>query len=79
MKYGDVPGFCKNATTEEIANRGYILTPSRYVGAQEVEDDNEPFEDKMKRLIAKLGEQRRAAARLDTSIRANLQHLGYED
>ena len=52
--YGDIPGFCKSATTAEIAAHGHVLTPGRYVGAEEVEDDGEPFEEKMPRLVAEL-------------------------
>src|SRR5687767_15072687 len=44
--YVDTPGFCKNASTVEIAGHGYVLTPGRYVGAEEIEDDGEPFEEK---------------------------------
>ena len=50
--YEDVAGFCKSATTAEIAAHGHVLTPGRYVGAEEVEDDGEPFEEKMPRLAA---------------------------
>jgi type I restriction enzyme M protein len=56
-EYEDVPGFCKSATLEEIRKHGHVLTPGRYVGAEEVEDDGEPFEEKMKRLTATLREQ----------------------
>ena len=45
-----MPGFCKAATLEEIRGHDYVLTPGRYVGAAEVEDDGEPFEEKMERL-----------------------------
>jgi type I restriction enzyme S subunit len=46
-KYEDVAGFCKSATTDEIASHQFVLTPGRYVGAEEVEDDGEPFDEKM--------------------------------
>jgi hypothetical protein len=49
-KYADVAGFCKSATTEEIRAHQHVLTPGRYVGSEEVEDDGEPFEEKMARL-----------------------------
>ncbi len=62
--YEDVPGFCKWRDTEEIASHGYVLTPGRYVGAEEVEDDGEPFEEKMARLVATLEEQFAESARL---------------
>ena len=51
--YVDVAGFCKSATTAEIAAHGHVLTPGRYVGAEEVEDDGDPFEEKMPRLSNK--------------------------
>src|SRR5262249_32150561 len=76
--YADVPGFCKSATTEEIASHGYVLTPGRYVGAEEVEDDAEPFEEKMGRLATRLEEQFAEAARLAGMIRTNLKGLGYD-
>jgi len=76
-KYADIPGFCKSATLDDIRHHGHILTPGRYVGAAEVEDDGEPFEDKMARLTADLREQTKQAARLDKLIWANLKDIGY--
>ena len=76
-KYEDVAGFCKGATTEEIASHQFVLTPGRYVGAEEVEDDGEPFDEKMKRLVATLEEQFAEGARLEKEIRKNLRGLGY--
>jgi type I restriction enzyme M protein len=75
--YEDVPGFCKGATLEEIRKHGYVLTPGRYVGAAQVEEDGEPFEEKMRQLTARLREQQAEAARLDTAIAVNLKRLGY--
>lgn len=75
--YEDVPGFCKSATLEEIRKHGHVLTPGRYVGAAAVEEDGEPFEDKMQRLSALWREQQAEAARLDAAIEANLRALGY--
>jgi type I restriction enzyme M protein len=75
--YKDLPGFCKSATTAEIAAHGYVLTPGRYVGAEEVEDDGEPFEEKMPRLIAELNAQFCESAKLEKTIKANLKGLGY--
>ncbi|MBD2387825.1 class I SAM-dependent DNA methyltransferase [Cylindrospermum sp. FACHB-282] len=77
-KYIDVPGFCKGASFAEIQGHGYVLTPGRYVGAEEVEEDDEPFEEKMERLTQKLEEQFRKSAQLEREIRANLRGLGYE-
>lgn len=76
--YEDVPGFCKSATLEEIAGHGYVLTPGRYVGAADIEDDGEPFEEKMARLVEELQGQFAESARLESMIRDNLRRLGYE-
>jgi type I restriction enzyme M protein len=54
--YTDIPGFCKGITIEDIAKHGHVLTPGRYVGAEEIEDDGEPFEEKYPRLLAELEE-----------------------
>jgi type I restriction enzyme M protein len=72
-KFEDVPGFCKSAATDQIAGHGYVLTPGRYVGAADVEDDDEPVEEKIKRLTATLEEQFAESARLEGVIRANLE------
>jgi type I restriction enzyme M protein len=76
-EYADVAGFCKSAALEEIRKHGHVLTPGRYVGAEAAEDDGEPFEEKMKRLVATLREQQAEAAKLDAAITANLKELGY--
>jgi type I restriction enzyme M protein len=75
--YEDVPGFCRSATLEDIRQHNHVLTPGRYVGMAEVEDDGEPFEEKMARLIASLREQSEQAAILDRIIWANLEDIGY--
>jgi len=75
--YKDVPGFCKAATIEDIRKHHHILTPGRYVGAAEVEDDGEPFEEKMKRLAAQWWEQMAEAEELDATICQNLEALGF--
>ena len=75
--YEDVAGFCSSATQEQIAEHGHVLTPGRYVGAEEVEDDGEPFEEKMARLTGELGEQFAESAKLESAIRSNLEGLGY--
>ena len=75
--YEDVPGFCKSATKTEIAAHGYVLTPGRYVGAEDVEDEGEPFADKMKRLVTELNAQFAESAKLEQAIQANLRGLGY--
>ncbi|HXC36844.1 MAG TPA: N-6 DNA methylase, partial [Candidatus Acidoferrales bacterium] len=75
--YEDVAGFCKSTAIDEIRVHGHILTPGRYVGAGEVEDDDEPFEEKMKRLTAKLDAQFAESATLEKTIRLNLVNVGY--
>ncbi len=75
--YSDIPGFCYSASIDEVRKNDYILTPGRYVGAPEVEDDGEPFEEKMARLTAQLKEQMAEAARLDELIWTNLEDIGY--
>jgi type I restriction enzyme M protein len=76
-KYADVPGFCKSATMEEVQRHGHVLTPGRYVGAAEVEEDDEPFDERMKRLTTQLEEQFVEGVRLEKAIRENLKGLGY--
>jgi type I restriction enzyme M protein len=75
--YADVPGFCKAAKLDDIRKHGHVLTPGRYVGAEAIEDDGEPFEEKMQRLTATLRQQIGEAAKLDAAIAANLEELGY--
>ena len=75
--YEDKAGFCKSATLEEIKSHDYVLTPGRYVGAAELEDDGIPFEEKMTKLSATLYEQMRKTGELDDVIRKNLEVLGY--
>jgi type I restriction enzyme M protein len=75
--YADVAGFCKSASLEEIRAHGHVLTPGRYVGAEEVEDDGDPFEEKMPRLVSELHAQFAESAKLEQSIKAKLRGLGY--
>ncbi len=77
-EYSDVPGFCKSATTAEIAAHGHVLTPGRYVGAEEVADDGDPFEEKMPRLVGELKSQFAESAHLEAAIQKNLKGLGYD-
>ena len=76
--YTDIPGYCRSVKLEEIRQHGHVLTPGRYVGAEEVEDDDEAFADKMQKLTEKLGEQMAKGAELDALIRQKLGGLGYE-
>ena len=75
--YADIAGFCKSATTAEIAAHGHVLTPGRYVGAEEVADDGDPFEEKMPRLVGELHAQFAESAKLEQAIKRNLEGLGY--
>jgi type I restriction enzyme M protein len=75
--YQDAAGFCKSATTEDIASHSWVLTPGRYVGAEEIADDGEPFEEKMPRLVAELHAQFAESAKLEQAIQTNLRGLGY--
>lgn len=74
----DVKGFCAVATTQDIAKQDYILTPGRYVGIEEVEDDGEPFEEKMARLTGELSEMFAKSHELEEEIRRKLGAIGYD-
>ncbi|MYJ96079.1 MAG: SAM-dependent DNA methyltransferase [Proteobacteria bacterium] len=76
-EYADVAGFCKAASLDEVRKHGHVLTPGRYVGAAPQEEDDEPFADKMKRLVAQLRSQQDQGAKLDAAIKANLALLGF--
>jgi len=75
--YGDVPGFCKSATLDEVRELDYVLTPGRYVGLPE-EDDDFDFEERVRKLTAELKEQMEASAKLDERIKENLEKVGIE-
>ena len=76
-EYEDKPGYCKAATLDDIKANDYVLTPGRYVGAAEIEDDGIPFEEKMAELTQKLYKQMEEAEKLDAVIRENLAGMGY--
>ncbi len=76
-KYEDVAGFCKAVKIDEIRKHGHILTPGRYVGAEDVEEDGEPFEEKMKRLTTELAGQMNEGKKLDEEIKKNLGSIGF--
>jgi type I restriction enzyme M protein len=77
-EYADVAGFCKSSKLDEIRAYGFVLTPGRYVGSEEAEDDSEAFDEKMRRLGVKLEEQFAESDRLEKLIKLNLKGLGYE-
>lgn len=76
-KYEDVAGFCKSVTIEEIRAQGYVLTPGRYVGAAELEEDDEPFGEKMARLTKELEAQFEESGKLEATIRQQLKRVDY--
>lgn len=76
--YENVKGFCYSATTEEIKSNDYVLTPGRYVGVEETEDDGVPFEEKMKNITSELSKQFEESHKLEEEIKKNLKAIGYE-
>jgi type I restriction enzyme M protein len=74
----DVKGFCASVTTKEIAKQDFILTPGRYVGIEEQENDGEPFEEKMTRLTGELSEMFKRSHELEGEIRKRLGAIGFE-
>ncbi|HCI71697.1 MAG TPA: DNA methyltransferase, partial [Balneola sp.] len=76
--YEDIAGYCKSASLEEIKANDYVLTPGRYVGIEEEEDDGIHFEDRMTELTETLKSQMAESEQLDAEIRENLKVLGYE-
>ena len=75
--YEDVSGFCYSAKSDEIEKNSFVLTPGRYVGAADQDEDDEPFDQKMKRLTNLLKQQQEEGAKLDQQIAENLRRLGY--
>ena len=75
--YEDVAGYCKASTVEEIKLNNYVITPGRYVGTEEQEDDGVPFEEKMNTLVIELKEQFIESHKLEEEIKKNLEAIGY--
>lgn len=75
--YHNIPGFCKSALLDDVRKHDYVLTPGRYVGAAEAEEDDEPFDDKMTRLTALLKNQLAHSQQLDVEIATQLGRVGY--
>jgi type I restriction enzyme M protein len=76
--YEDVKGFCKAVKLEEIQEHEHILAPGRYVGVEDVEEDGDPFDEKMERLTSELAELFSKSRHLEEEIRKNLGVIGYE-
>ena len=77
-KYEDIKGFCKSATLEEIRKHEYVLTPGRYVGIEELEDDGVSFEEKMEDMTSELAKLFARSRQLEEEIRKNLGGIVYE-
>jgi len=77
-KYKDVPGYCKVAKIDDIAKNKFVMTPGRYVGAEDIEDDDEPFEEKMKRYTQEYTKLSEESKNLDVEIRKNLKKIGFD-
>ena len=74
----NVKGFCAVANLDDIKKQDYILTPGRYVGIEEQQDDDELFDEKMQRLVGELSEMFSKSHTLEDKIRDNLSAIGYE-
>jgi type I restriction enzyme M protein len=77
--YQDIPGFCKSVPLKEIQEQGYVLTPGRYVGAAELEEDDEPFAQKMARLTKELEAQFEESGELEKTILKNVKNLSFSN
>jgi type I restriction enzyme M protein len=78
IEYQDIKGFCKSVKLEDVEKQGFVLTPGRYVGVKDQEEDTEPFDDKMKRLTKDLSDQFNKSKDLEQQIKNNLKGLGYK-
>jgi type I restriction enzyme M protein len=76
-KYEDIKGFCKSATLAEIQKHNFVLTPGRYVGIKDEEDDGVPFEEKIAGLTKKLAEQMTQEKKLNEEIKKQLKNVGF--
>jgi type I restriction enzyme M protein len=76
-KYEDVAGYCKSVTQGDVRLQGYVLTPGRYVGAAELQEDDEAFEQKVIRLTQELESQFEESNRLSKEIQTKLKSLDY--
>ena len=76
--YEDIKGFCYSATIDEIKNNDYVLTPGRYVGVEDNNEDSIPFEEKMKSITSELSKQFEESHKLEEEIKKNLNAIGYD-
>jgi type I restriction enzyme M protein len=77
-EYEDVAGFCKSATLEEVEANNFVLTPGRYVGAEDIEDDGIPFDEKVATITSELSIQFAKSNELQERIKLNLGKIGIE-
>lgn len=77
VEYKDISGFCKAAKLDELRKQGHILTPGRYVGAEDVEEDEEEFDKRMRRLTGELFELMRDGDKLNAELVKNLRLIGF--
>ena len=77
-KYEDIKGFCKSANIEEITKHNFVLTPGRYIGIKDEEDDGIPFNEKIAELTNKLAEQMQEEKKLDEEIKKQLKNVGFK-
>lgn len=77
-EYDDIKGFCYSSSIEEISKNDYVLTPGRYVGVEDAEEDDTPFEEKMAKLTKELGEQFKESHKLENEIKNNLEAIGFK-
>lgn len=77
-EYADIPGFCKSVELEEITAHGFVLTPGRYVGVEQAEEEDEVFDEKIQRLKTQLEAQFTEAARLERELRQSMKLIGYD-
>jgi type I restriction enzyme M protein len=76
-EYSDVPGFCQSVELDEIEKHDFALTPGRYVGAEEIEDDEQSFNDRMEALTGELSELLASGANIERDVRLQLSRVGY--
>ena len=75
--YEDIKGFCRSVKLEEVRQQNWVLTPGRYVGSEEKEEDMEEFEEKMEKLTSELAEQFEMSKELEDEIKKNLERIGF--
>ena len=76
--YKDIKGFCRSVKLEEVKQQNWVLTPGRYVGTEEQDEDDEEFQERMQGLTTELSRQMEESKRLDDEIKKNLESIGFE-